>query len=134
MEKLFQDIRFAVRQILKSPGFTAVAVITLALGIGANTAMFSVINSVLLRSQPFRDPGRVMVVWKVMSNGSPNAFSTPAFLEWKQQADFTEHMGAFSAVGKNLSNNHLPERLNGGRVNYELFPVLGVQPVLGRLF
>ncbi len=134
MDTLMQDLRYGARQILKSPGFTAVAVITLALGIGANTAMFSVINSVLLRSQPFRDPSRVMIVWKVMSNGSPNAFSTPAFLEWEQQGDFTEHMGAFSAVGKNLSNNDLPERVNGGRVNYDLFPILGVQPVLGRMF
>ncbi len=134
MDTLMQDLRYGARQILKSPGFTAVAVITLALGIGANTGMFSVINSVLLRSQPFRDPSRVMIVWKVMSNGSPNAFSTPAFLEWEQQGDFTEHMGAFSAIGKNLSNNDLPERVNGGRVNYDLFPILGVQPVLGRMF
>ncbi len=80
------------------PALRVVAIVTLALGIGANTAMFSVINSVLLRSLPFRDPDRVMVVWKTMSNGSPNAFSTPAFLEMQQQGDVLAHMGAFSGV------------------------------------
>ena len=134
MDTLIQDLRYGVRQMAKSPGFTVVAVITLALGIGANTAMFSVINSVLLRAEPFRDPNRVMFVWKTMSNGTPNAFSTPAFLEWEQQGDFTQHMGAFSATGKNLSTNDLPERVAGGKANYELFPILGVQPALGRMF
>jgi putative ABC transport system permease protein len=134
METFFQDIRYGWRMLLNSPGFTIVAVLTLALGIGANTAMFSVINSVLLRSIPFPDANRVMVVYKTMSNGSPNAFSTPAFLEWKQQGDFTEHMGAFSAIGKNLSTNDVPERVAGGKANFDLFPVLGVQPVLGRMF
>lgn len=134
MDTLIQDLRYGVRQMVKSPGFTIVAVITLALGIGANTAMFSVITSVLLRAEPFRDADRVMFVWKTMSNGTPNAFSTPAFLEWERQGGFTQHMGAFSAIGKNLSTNDLPERVAGGKVNYDLFPILGVQPVLGRMF
>ena len=118
----------------KSPGFTAVAVVTLALGIGANTAMFSVINSVLFHSLPYRDASRVMVVWKTMSNGSPNAFSTPAFLEIRQQMDSLAHLGAYSGVGKNLGGKDLPERIAGGKVNSDLMPVLGVQPVLGRMF
>ena len=120
--------------LLRNPGFTAVAVVTLALGIGVNTAMFSVINSVLFHSIPFRDPARVMVVWKKMSNGSPNAFSTPAFLEIRQQAESLAHLGAFSNVGKNLGGNELPERILGGKVNSDLFPVLGVQPMIGRMF
>ncbi len=111
-----------------------VAIVTLALGIGANTAMFSVINSVLLHSLPFRDPDRVMVVWKTMSNGQPNAFSTPAFLEMQQQGDILAHMGAFSGVSYNLAGKDVPERIAGGKVNYDLFPVLGVQPALGRAF
>src|SRR5271169_2658006 len=102
METLIQDVRYGFRMLAKSPGFTAIAVITLALGIGTNTAMFSVINSALLRSLPFRDSGRVMVVWKTMSNGAPNAFSTPAFLEARQQGGLLAHLGAFSSVGKNL--------------------------------
>jgi putative ABC transport system permease protein len=118
----------------QSPGFTAVAVITLALGIGANTAMFSVINTVLFRSVPFRDAGRVMVVWKTMSNGTPNAFSTPAFLELREQDKLLLHLGAFRSAGMNLGGNQLPERIAGGKLNADLWPVLGVQPILGRTF
>src|ERR1700680_4060705 len=100
METVLQDIRYGLQLLRKYTGFTSVGVITLALGIGANTAMFSVINSVLFHSQPFRDAKRVMVVWKTMSNGNPNAFSTPAFLETRQQGEVVAHLGAFSAVGQ----------------------------------
>jgi putative ABC transport system permease protein len=134
METLLQDVRYGFRMLMKSRGFTAIAVITLALGIGANTAMFSVVNSVLLRSLPFRDSSQVMVVWKTMSNGSPNAFSTPAFLEMRQQGDILAHMGAFSAVTFNLAGKDVPERIAGGKANYDLFSVVGVQPVFGRTF
>jgi putative ABC transport system permease protein len=134
METLLQDLRYGFRMLWKSPGFTAVAVVTLALGIGANTAMFSVINSVLFNSVPFRDASRVMVVWKTMSNGSPNAFSTPAFLEIRQQGGGMEHLGAFSNVGKNLGGTDVPERIIGGKANVDLLPVFGVQPILGRMF
>ena len=134
MESLLQDMRYGLRMLRKSPGFTLVAVITLALGIGANTAMFSVINSVLLRALPFHESSRVMVVWKTMSNGNPNAFSTPAFLEMKQQGDILAHMGAFSSFTSNLAGKEVPERIAGGKVNYDLLPVLGVQPILGRTF
>ena len=134
METLLQDLRYGFRLLWKSPGFTAVAVVTLALGIGANTAMFSVINSVLFNSIPYRDAHRVMVVWKTMSNGSPNAFSTPAFLEIRQQVDSLAHLGAYSGVGKNFGGKDLPERILGGKINADLLPVLGVQPALGRMF
>ena len=134
METLLQDLRYGFRMLWKSPGFTAVAVVTLALGIGANTAMFSVINSVLFNSVPFHDASRVMVVWKTMSNGSPNAFSTPAFLEIRQQGDGMGHLGAFSNVGKNLGGTDVPERIIGGKANVDLLPVFGVQPILGRMF
>ena len=134
MEKLLQDVRYGFRLLWKSPGFTVIAILTLALGIGANTAMFSVINSVLLHSLTFRDPAGIMVVWKTMTNGQPNAFSTPAFLEMKQQEGILAHMGAFSGVSYNLAGKDVPERIAGGRVNYDLFPVLGIQPALGREF
>jgi putative ABC transport system permease protein len=134
MEKLIQDVRYGLRMLRKAPGFTVVAIVTLALGIGANTAMFSVINSVLLHSLPFRDPDRIMVVWKTMSNGQPNAFSTPAFLEMQQQGDILAHMGAFSGISYNLAGKDVPERVAGGKVNSDLFPMLGVQPTLGRWF
>src|SRR5450432_2162073 len=134
MDTILQDIRYALRLLRQSPGFTAVAVITLALGIGANTAMFSVMNSVLFHSLPFQDSSRVMVLWKTMSNGTPNAFSTPAFLEMRQQGNLLAHIGAFSSVGKNLGGKDLPERIAGGKINSDLLLVLGVQPVLGRTF
>jgi putative ABC transport system permease protein len=134
METFLQDVRFGLRMLARSPGFTTVAVVTLALGIGANTAIFSVINSVLLRGLPYPNARRVMVVWKTMSNGTPNAFSTPAFLEWRDQGELTGHMGAFSAVGKNLAGKDVPERVAGGRLNYDLLEVLGVQPIQGRWF
>ncbi|MGH9498942.1 MAG: ABC transporter permease [Terriglobales bacterium] len=134
METLIQDVRYGLRMLWKSPGFTTVAILTLALGIGANTAMFSVINSVLLHSLPFRDPARVMVVWKTMSNGQPNAFSTPAFLEMRQQGDVLAHMGVYSGVSYNLAGEEVPERVAGGKINADLLPVLGVQPALGRSF
>ncbi len=134
MQTLLQDLRHGFRTLWKSPGFTAVAVTTLALGIGANTAMFSVINSVLFHSLPFRDSSHVMVVWKTMSNGDRNAFSTPAFLEMRQQGDLLARLGAFSGVQKNLQNQELPERIPGGLVNSDLLPILGVNPILGRTF
>lgn len=134
MESFIQDIRYGFRMLVKSPGFTTIAVLTLALGIGTNTAMFSVVNSVLLRSLPFHDSSRVMIVWKTMSNGAPNAFSTPAFLEIRQQGGLLAHLGAFSNISYNLAGKELPERIAGGKVNFDLFPVLGVQPILGRTF
>jgi putative ABC transport system permease protein len=134
MEAMIQDIRFGLRSLWKSLGFTLVAVITLAFGIGANTAMFSVLNSVLFRPLQFPDSGRVMVVWKTMANGAPNAFSTPAFLEWRQQGGPTERMGAFSPVTFNLAGKDLPERVAGGKMNVDLLHVLGVQPETGRMF
>lgn len=131
---ILQDVRYGLRTLRKNTGFATVAVVTLALGIGANTAMFSVINSVLFHSVPYGDANRVMLVMKTMSNGSPNAFSTPAFLEIRQQVDFLSHLGAFSSVGKKLGGKDLPEWITGGRVNYDLLPTLGIQPTLGRMF
>src|SRR5262249_52953785 len=110
---LIQDIRFGLRAFLKSSGFAVVAVITLALGIGANTAMFSVVNSVLVRSLPFPDSSRVMVVWKTMSNGAPNAFSTPAFLEWREQGGATPPTGGFFFGGVNPGRQGVPDRAAG---------------------
>lgn len=131
---ILQDIRYGFRMLRKNPGFAAVAILTLALGIGANTAMFSVINSVIFHGFSYRDASHVMLVWKNMSNGSPNAFSTPAFLEIRQQGDLLAHLGAFSGVGKNLGGKDVPERVAGGKINYDLLPILGVQPVRGRMF
>ncbi len=135
MEKLLQDIRYGTRSIVKSPRFTIAAVLTLALGIGANTAMFSVIRSVLMRSWPFPNPGRLLLVAQRQANRNSNLFSTQDYLDWKQQGGLLAGMGAHVSWQFNISSpGEPPQRIGGGVVSYEFLPVLGAQPRLGRLF
>jgi putative ABC transport system permease protein len=135
MEKLLQDIRYGTRSLLKSPRFTVAAVLTLALGIGANTAMFSVIRSVLLKPWPFHESGRLLFVSQRQADGNTNLLSTQDFLDWKQQGGLLARMGAHVSWQFNLSSVRAqPERIAGGQVSYDWLPVLGIQPVLGRLF
>jgi predicted permease len=135
MERLLQDIRFGIRSLVKSPRFTTAAVLTLALGIGANTAMFSVIHSVLLKAWPVRDSNRLVVAWQRRANGSLNAFSTQYFLDWKQQGGLLAQMAAQVSWEFNLSGTGTqPEHVLGGKVSYDWLPTLGVEPVLGRFF
>ncbi len=135
MEQLLQDLRYGARSLLKSRRFTIAAVLTLALGIGANTAMFSVIRSVLLKPWGYRDTSRLLVVSQRDANGSSNVFSTPNFLDWKQQAGVLKSMGAHVAWQFDLSlPGETPERIPGGEVSYDLLPTFGVEPLLGRVF
>ena len=135
METLLQDVRYGLRSLVKSPRFTVAAVMTLALGIGANTAMFSVIRSVLLKPWPFRDAAKVLVVTQRTANGNGNIFSTPAFLDWKQQGGLLAKMGAFVPWQFNLSKSKdAPERIAGGQVTYDLLETLGVSAAKGRVF
>ncbi len=135
MDKLLNDIRFGVRSLVKSPRFTVAAVLTLALGIGANTAMFSVIHSVLMRSWPLPNPGRLLYVSQRQGNGAANLFSTRDFLDWKQQGGLLAHMGAHVSWQFNISGpGEPPQRISGGVVSYDFLPTLGAQPLLGRLF
>jgi predicted permease len=134
METLLQDVRYGIRSLLKSRRFTLAAVLTLALGIGANTAMFSVIHSVLLKPRPFHNPARVLVVSQRQANGN-NVFSTQDFLDWRQQGGLLAKMGGYIPSKFNLSSNkESPERIGGGQVTYDMLQVLGVQPAVGRLF
>jgi putative ABC transport system permease protein len=135
METLLQDVRFGVRSFLKSRRFTVAAVLTLALGIGANAAMFSVIHSVLLKPWPFRDPARLVVATQRLANGTSNVFSTQDFLDWREQSGLLARMGAFVPWQFNLSNaTDAPQRIAGGQVTYDLLQVLGVKPALGQIF
>ena len=135
MQSLLQDVRYGIRSLANSRRFTAAAVLTLALGIGANTAMFSVIHSVLLEPWPIKDPARVIVVMQRQYNGNQNYFSTADYLDWKDQGGLVAQMGAHVAWQYNLSNpGEAPERIVGGRVSYDLFPTFGVTPAMGRLF
>jgi putative ABC transport system permease protein len=135
MERLLQDIRFGIRSLAKSRRFTAAAVLTLALGIGVNTAMFSVVQSVLLRPWPFPDAGRLVLVSQRQADGNANLFSTRDFLDWKQQGGLVARMGAHVSWEYNLSGaGSEAERVAGGEVSYDWLPTLGVKPALGRLF
>jgi len=133
---MFQDLRYGVRMLLKSPVFTAVAVATLALGIGANTAIFSVVYAVLFRPLPFARPEQLVVVWEtVLSRGNVEGTpSPPDFREWRDRAKSFQQMAAFYDTNFNLSGGTDPERLSGAVVSADLFPMLGVNAGLGRMF
>ena len=132
MENLLHDIRYSLRMLRKSPGFTAVAVLTLALGIGANSAIFSVVNAVLLRPLPFKDPERLVRVWgKFEKEGIPkNWISQPELLDLNQMSESFDDIAAYDATGVNLTGNQEPVRVNSASVNASLFPILGINAVL----
>jgi predicted permease len=139
VEQLGQDIRYACRTLRKAPGFTSVAIITLALGIGANTAMFSVINAVLLRPLPFPSPHRLVAVSevdlrRVPGGGVSTSASWPDFFDWRSRAKALESVSAYREGGFTLMGADRSLHVNGAVVSAELFSTLGVQPVLGRGF
>jgi putative ABC transport system permease protein len=136
MRTLLQDLRYGLRMLGKNPGFTAVAVLTLALGIGANTAIFSVVNAVLLRPLPYKDPNRLVFVWQTYRpRGVTWTAVAPAnFLDWREQNRVFEDMAAVAISGVYLTGTGEPKRLEGQRVSASLFPLLGVSPLLGRTF
>jgi putative ABC transport system permease protein len=131
-----QDLRYAARMLAKNPGFTAVAVIALALGIGANTAIFSVVNTVLLRPLPYKDPEQLVMVWEdATKHGYPRDTPTAAnYIDWRDQNSVFSGMAAIDEINLNLTNAGDPERLKGRRVSANLFALLGVEPQLGRVF
>ncbi len=131
-----QDFRYAVRMLWKNPGFTAVAVIALALGIGANSAIFSVVNTVLLRPLPYTNPDQLVMVWENATHlGFPkNTPSAANFLDWQRQNTVFQSMAAMAQRSFNLTGVGEPERLDGRRVSANLFKLLGVKPILGRTF
>jgi putative ABC transport system permease protein len=136
LSDLSQDLRFGVRMLLKNPGFTVIAIIALALGIGANTAIFSVVNAVLLRPLPYKNPERLVMVWEDNSKqGFPrDTPAAPNYLDWRDQNHVFEGMAAMVDISVNLTGTGEPERIDGRRVSGSLFELLGVQPQLGRIF
>jgi putative ABC transport system permease protein len=136
MNGLFQDVRYALRQLRKSPGFTSAAVLMLALGIGANTAIFSMVNAVLLRPLPYKEADRLVMVWEQNPHRGwlENIVSAANFLDWKKQNDVFTAMAAFESNFFNLSGGNKPEEIAGERVTTNLFSVLGVRPLRGRPF
>ena len=136
METVIKDIRYGIRGLLKRPGFTAIALITLALGIGANTAIFSVVNAVLLRPLPFQNPEELVIVWEDATfAGFPHNTPAPAnYVDWKAQNQSFADMAASHETSFNLTGDGEPERVSAYSVTANFFPLLGVQPLLGRSF
>src|SRR5215472_10822357 len=135
METFLTDLRYAFRVLIKSPGFTLVAIIALALGIGANTAIFSVLDRVLLRPLPFPDSERIMSIHRHFPNGNGNSVSIPKFMAWREAQAF-ESMAAydFSGISLNLGTGERPDPVTGVHVTSGFFNVFGVRPILGRTF
>src|SRR5262245_5435973 len=137
--RIIQDLRYGLRVLRKNPGFAIVAVLVLALGIGANTAIFSVVNAVLLRPLPFASPERLVHVWHVPP---PKSFpgmtrfsvSNANYVDWQQQNQVFEKMAIYTGGSMNLTGGDKPEFLRTIQVSSDFFSVLGVKPELGRSF
>ena len=134
LERLGQDLHYALRSLLRSPGFTAATVLTLALGIGANTAMFSVVETLLLRPLPYSDPGRLVQLSVVSSMVTSGSVAHQEFLTWRDQNRTLETVAAYRDWEYDLTGIEIPERLAGAQVTASFLRLLGVQPAAGRSF
>ena len=136
MENIWRDIRFAVRSLLKAPGFTAVAILVMAVGIGANTAVFSVINTVLLKPLTYPDPQSLVHLMNTGDQGSFPGANVPKFNIWRQQTGIFQQVAAYDSggAGLNLTGNNEPEQVQGVHVTADYFSVLGAPVIAGRTF
>jgi putative ABC transport system permease protein len=134
MESYLQDVRFGLRVLVKHPGFTLVAVLTLALGIGANTAIFSVVDTVLLRSLPYKDAGQLTAVWEVRNKADQAMFSPAEFVDHQTENHSFTEMAAYRLMHLTLTGQGEPEQLDGMIVSANFFSLLGVSPERGRIF
>src|SRR5215475_6504231 len=132
----WQDLRYALRTLAKNPAFTSIAIVAIALGIGANTVIFSAVDAVLLRPLPFKNPEQLVMIWENATHlGFPKDTPSPAnFLDWQKQAASFTGMAALVERSFNLTGVGEPERLDARRVSANLFELLGVRPLLGRTF
>jgi len=131
---LGQDLRYGFRTLPKNPGFTVIAMLALALGIGANTAIFSVVNGVLLRPLAYPDPGRLLQIWETTSQFRHASVAYPNYLDWRSESRSFTDMGVYRGDDFNLTGAGEPEQISGEHVSASLLPVLGVTPLLGRNF
>jgi putative ABC transport system permease protein len=134
MDTLLQDLRFGLRLLLRQPAFTLLVVLTLALGIGANTAIFSVVNGVLLRPLPFPSPDRLVMVWGYHPGIGQETASLPDYRDWREGASAFEHLEAGTSTFFNLTGQGEPERITGARTTAGFFEALRVPAALGRTF
>lgn len=133
MDTFWQDLRYGFRMLAKEPAFTAVAVVALALGIGANTAIFSVVNGVLLRPLPYPSPDRLVMVWDLQPPNEETPASYPEFASWSEQKQLFDEAACYFNTSYTLTGGTLPEQVRGMRVSASLFTLMGTQPLLGRL-
>lgn len=133
---MLQDLKYALRQLAKRPGFTALVVLTLAVGIAANTAVFSLLNPFLLRELPFERPDRLVHLYQVDRDGYPDEIrlSLPQFADWKERSAAFEDLAAYAYGNRNVTGAEEPERVQVGRLTANMLPMLGVAPALGRAF
>jgi predicted permease len=134
LASIAQDVRYAARSLRRSPGFTAVVVVTLALGIGGTTAVFSVLDATLLNPVPLPDPDRLVLVYSTNANGDRNSISYLNYLDWRARARSFDQLAAFRGVSLTLTGEGLPERLVGTMASANFFEALGIQPLFGRTF
>ncbi|HEY3040830.1 MAG TPA: ABC transporter permease [Pyrinomonadaceae bacterium] len=136
MDSLLRDLRFSIRSILKRPALTIIAIVTLAIGIGANSAIFSLVNALLLKPLPFADPDRIVALWdKVPSRGvERNEVAVANYLDWRAQNKTLEQLGIYRWWSTNLTGADSPERVQGFQVTPNFLDIVGVQPLLGRGF
>jgi len=134
MATFWQDIRYGLRMLWKNPGFTVIAVLTLALGIGANTALFSVVNGVLLNPLPYPEPHQLVALYSKTAEFEQSSISYPNFLDWETNNRTFASLAAFRNDAFNVTGQGEPERLRGYMVSADYFPMLGVSPVIGRTF
>lgn len=135
MKALWNDMKYGIRLLLKKPGFTAVAILTLMIGIGGNTAIFSIINAALLKwGDSFQEPDRLVMVWKIRSDSGLWVTTPSDFRDWRDQNRVFEKIGAYFYGNFNFTGKGQPERLLGASITSNFFPLLGVKPQLGRTF
>ena len=136
MDTLLQDLRYSVRRLLKRPGFALVVIATLGLGIGANTAIFSVVKSVLLAPLPYPAPDRLMMVWetKPAANRDRNVVNPQNYLDWQQRNKSFTALGLYTWATMTLTDGGHPENIMGRAITPNVIDILGVRPALGRNF
>src|SRR5215471_5182762 len=136
IETVFQDIKYAITLLIKKPAFSIVAILGLMLGVGANTAIFSVVNALLLKPLPYKEPGRLVDLWSdnTVNPKAPHAISYPNFVDWRDQNQAFEGMAAYNQNDFNLTGVGEPQRLHGAQATHKLFSLLGINPVAGRFF
>jgi hypothetical protein len=134
MQTLIEDVRYGLRMLRKNPGFTAVAVLTLALGIGANTAVFSIVNGVLLNSLPFPDPDKLVTLFESKPNFNEGSISYPNFQDWQRENHSFSAIAAYRHDSFSLTGSGEAEQVEGKMVSADFFSILEVKPLMGRMF